>query len=195
MTQETQASKSGDYLVLPHGTELPIRCIKTNAPSTTSVAVKLQGEWEVLEQPILTLILPVWLTIAVIHKCVGRRITLRVPVSQQVFRKMSLRRIIGKWMVICGVPILVIVTGIMVHMKLSGAFSANTPDASPSIAVLLVALLFGIALTSIPTGWWLWLTTSTLGLSAKRITNTHTWVSGIGKEYLVRFPEWSGENI
>jgi len=168
---EVKVWKAADQLVMCRDTDLPYRCVKTNAPAAQHVTVRLRAEWNPLFWGIFYLLF-------------AKRITLKVPLSQPVVDKSQRWCRISKRMLIGGVAAVFVLIGLGVIWFELLKMDANEPTLAVFTILPMGAILVATAGPVIWTHW------RTFGLVAKRITKTHVWIGGVNKDYLMSLPDW-----
>lgn len=168
---EVSVWKMDDQIVMCRDAELPYRCVKTNGSASQRVSVRLRAEWNPL----------FW---GLIYLLFARRITLQIPVSQEVLDKSLRWQRISKLMTVGGAGAVVVVIGLAVLCF--EVFDMNARGAAPGVFALIICGAILVA-TGGPFLWSHW---RTFGLTAKRITKTHTWIGGVNKDYLSSLPDW-----
>ena len=98
------AHRDGDLLVVPHGAELPLFCVRCGEPTTVSVRKVCSWHPPWLYLVLLFGVLPY----AIVLAFARRKCSLVVPLCESHLLSYRRRRWVGIWIMLAGIPLAVV---------------------------------------------------------------------------------------
>ena len=155
------AAREGNKLVVPHGAQLPDRCVKCNAPAH---GFRLRRRLTWLHPAYLLLLFGGLIFYAIASAVASKSVEIEVGVCPK-HRKQRLQAILGGWSLGLSGAILLPWLAISLQVWWLGLVG---------VAMLLVGMFGGILVARL--------------VRPSRIDDTRAWLSGVNREYLNELP-------
>ena len=164
--------RDGNQLVMCKDSELPARCVKTNAP--TDRTLRRQLYWH---NPLLYLMIffPGLCIYVIVALIVRKSADIKIGLSPEGFRSRRWGIAIGWLSFLLG--------GVLFFIGVANSDSNRNPTNNWWIAIIagLLGGLIGIIVGVVKSGV----------VSPTKITDSHVWLRGVHPEYLATLPQWS----
>ena len=158
--------RKGNILVMHKGSQLPLRCVKSNQPTDRRLKRSLYWHHPAIY---LSILISIWIYI-ILALILRKSATVYVGLSDEWFARRHRAMLIGWLLVLAGVGLFV-----------AGVATVDRSDAFPWMLVAGPLVFLGGAIYGL---------LAARMVAAERVSDEYVWLKGVHPSFLADLPEW-----